>query len=276
VLYGVFISSIGAFDGDVIRHVTADIFQLAEKQTASFPRVIGHNFVAFFLTTTGDFAAGRALFDQAIALYDPAVHRPLATRFGEDQIVPSLIFRSRALWALGYPEAALRDTDDALKNAREIGQAATLMVALHWGAVPLMLFCGDYSRASALAREVSALAGETDAPFWKVNGSLGQGSLLAVTGEASVAVEMITSGIAALRSMGFTLTTPEVVIRFSDCACRAWQFRGYSLYYSRHTPSSRHTPYFRHTPRQHQLDIGPAGRWRFPERERWRHRDPEK
>jgi predicted ATPase len=160
---------------------------------------------------TGEPVAARAHFDQAIALYDPAVHRPLATRFGEDQIVPSLIFRSRTLWALGYPDAALRDADDALKNAREIGQAATLMVALHWGAVPLMLLCGDYPRASALAREVSALADETDAPFWKVNGSLGQGCLLAVTGQASVAVEMITSGITSLRSMGSTINTPQLL-----------------------------------------------------------------
>jgi hypothetical protein len=31
---------------------------------------------------------------------------------------------------LGYPEAALADAEHALKDAREIGQAATLMYAL--------------------------------------------------------------------------------------------------------------------------------------------------
>ena len=41
-----------------------------------------------------------------------------------------LSYRSLALWLLGYPEAALADADHALKNAREIGQAATLMFAL--------------------------------------------------------------------------------------------------------------------------------------------------
>ena len=39
-------------------------------------------------------------------------------------------YRSLALWLLGHPEAALADTDHALKDAREIGQAATLMTAL--------------------------------------------------------------------------------------------------------------------------------------------------
>jgi len=77
-----------------------------------------------------DIAEGRGHFDQAIALYDPAEHRPLATRFGQDTAVMILVFRSWALWLLGYPEAALRDADDALRNARELGQAATLMHGL--------------------------------------------------------------------------------------------------------------------------------------------------
>ena len=61
------------------------------------------------LLCTGDIAEGRAHFDQAIALYDPAEHRPLATRFGQDAGVAILSFRSLALWVLGYPEAALAD-----------------------------------------------------------------------------------------------------------------------------------------------------------------------
>jgi hypothetical protein len=35
-----------------------------------------------------------------------------------------------ALCMLGYPKAALADTEQALADAREIGQAATLMYAL--------------------------------------------------------------------------------------------------------------------------------------------------
>ena len=43
---------------------------------------------------TGDIAEARAHLDQGIALYDPAEHRPLATRFGEDPRVAILFFRS--------------------------------------------------------------------------------------------------------------------------------------------------------------------------------------
>ena len=36
-----------------------------------------------------------------------------------------LTFRSWALWLLGYPEAAFADLAQALKDAREIAQAAS-------------------------------------------------------------------------------------------------------------------------------------------------------
>jgi hypothetical protein len=36
-----------------------------------------------------------------------------------------LCFRAWSRWLLGYPEAALADAEHAVKDAREIGQAAT-------------------------------------------------------------------------------------------------------------------------------------------------------
>ena len=206
VLYGVFISSFGAFDGDALRDVTAHILELAERQTASFPRVIGHNFVAHSSMLSGELADGRAHFDQALALYDPDAHRHLATRFGEDQNVPSLVFRAWAAWLLGFPEAALCDADYALKSARATGQAGTLMFALLHSAEPL-IHCGHYSRASAHLEELGALAEKKAARFWTINRTLAS-FLFAVTGQPSNAVEMITSGIAALRATGYTRSIP--------------------------------------------------------------------
>ena len=124
------------------------------------------------LLHTGDIAEGRAHFDQAIALYDPAEHRPLATRFGQDVGVAVLSYRSLALWLLGYPEAALADADQALKDAREIGQAATLDVCAGHTHRCTHIFCGNYATATAQAEELVALADEKGAVFWKAFGML--------------------------------------------------------------------------------------------------------
>ena len=208
VLYGAFVANVMAFNADVSRDIAAHVLELAEKQSASFPRVLGHNHLGGSLMLRGEIAEARTHLDQATALYDRAEQRSLATRFGEDQGVATLSMRPWVLWLLGYPEAALSDSDDALKNARETGQAASLMFALHFTAVPLIL-CGDYSRATTLAQELCALADEKDLPFWKVNGSLYQGSLFALTGNASNAVRLIASGITAVRPTGVTAWMPR-------------------------------------------------------------------
>jgi len=111
------------FNGDVMRKLAAQFLALAEKQRATVPVMIGHRLMGISLLHTGDIAEGRAHLDRAIALYDPAEHRPLTTRFGQDVGVAILSNRSLALWLLGYPEAAAADADRALKHAREIGQA---------------------------------------------------------------------------------------------------------------------------------------------------------
>ena len=60
----------------------------------------------------------------------------------------------------------------------------------------------------AVVDELAALADEKGALFWKARGMLLQGSLLALTGRASDAVLMATSGVAAMRSTGSTLWLP--------------------------------------------------------------------
>ena len=52
---------------------------------------------------------------------------------------------------------------------------------------------------------------EKGALFWKAHGMVQQGWLFALTGKASDAVEMITSGITAYRSTGATLLDAVVL-----------------------------------------------------------------
>ena len=52
------------------------------------------------------------------------------------------------------------------------------------------------------------MAEKKAAPFWTIFRTLTQGFLFAVAGEPSNAVEMITSGIAALRATGYTHRCP--------------------------------------------------------------------
>jgi tetratricopeptide (TPR) repeat protein len=203
VLYAFWAANFVAFNGDVCRDLAAQFLVLAEKQRATVPTMIGHRIMGISSLFTGGIAAGRTHLDQAITLYDPAEHRPLATRFGVDSRVSILSYRSFALWLLGYPEAALTDADDALRKAREMGQAATLMYALFHVAIAYTL-CGNRAAAAAQAQEVVALAEEKGSPLWKGAGMMNQGGVLALAGRASDAIEVLISGITAWRTTGGT------------------------------------------------------------------------
>ena len=223
ILYGFWAANFLAFNGDALRELAMQFLALAEKQRATGARMIGHRLMGTSLLYTGDIVKGRAHFDQAIAIHDPSQHRPLATRFGQDVGVVILSLRSWALWSLGYPEAALTDAEHALKDAREVGQAATLMYALSF-TLWTNIFCGNYATAAAQAQELAALAEEKDAMFWKALGMMDQGCVLALTGKASDAVRMITSGITAWRSTGSTLNIPSFLPHLATAYVELGQF----------------------------------------------------
>jgi predicted ATPase len=217
VLYGFWAANFVAFNGDVCRDLAAQFLAIAEKQGATAPLMIGHRLMGMSLLHIGDIAEGRAHYDQALALYDPAKHRPLATRFGADVRASILSYRSLTQWLLGYHKAALTDAYHALSDAREIGQAATLMYALDHASFA-HLRSGNYATSKALADEAIALANEKGAPLWKAFAMVLQGCMLALTGKASEAVHIITSGITAWRSTGAT----EFVPWYLSCLAKAY------------------------------------------------------
>jgi predicted ATPase len=171
----------------------------------------------------GDFVEGRAHLDRAIALYDPREHRLLAARFGQDVRVAALSYRSWALWMLGYADAALADASRAVKEAREIGQAATLMYALVHACV-IHIECGNYTAANGQVIELVSLAEEKSAQFWKALGLSVQGCLLVLAGRPTDAVQMITSSITALQSTGSTLWLPLHLLYLAKAYAEVDQF----------------------------------------------------
>jgi predicted ATPase len=223
VLYGFWAANNIAFNGDVVRDLAAQFLALAEKQAATVPLMIGHRLMGLSLLSTGYIAEGRAHHDEAIALYDPAEHRPLATRFGQDIGVAILCIRSWALWFLGYPDAALRDTEHAVNDAREIGQAATLTYALYHASGP-HIWRGNYAAANALVDELIALADEKGILYWKALGMLQQAWLLALTGRASDAIEMLVSGMTARRLTGATAGGPSYLSYLAEVYADLDQF----------------------------------------------------
>ena len=147
-----------------MREVAAQVLALAEKQGATVPLIIGHRLM-------GISCCIRETLRKAVRI---SIARWRFT------ILPSIVRWRRdfprtwgwqpclsvdGLWMLGYPEAALADAERALTDAREIGQAATLMDALFHTSMT-HIACGKYATANALLNELVALADEKGSSFW--------------------------------------------------------------------------------------------------------------
>ena len=223
VLYGFWVANYVAFNGRTIRELADEFLALAEKQGAIMPLVVGNRLVGTSLASTGEMTRGRDHLDRAIALYDPAEHRPLAVRFSQDIRVAALSYRAIALWMLGYPEGALADADCAVEDAREVGQAASLMAALTLTSLT-QIHCGSYAIANAQLDEVITLSDDKGAVFWKVGAILVQGCLFATTGKPSDAVRAITSGLSSWHATGTTVWIPTFLSFLARAYAELGQF----------------------------------------------------
>src|SRR5262249_18663713 len=147
----------------------------------------------------------------------------LATRFGYEPAVATLSYRANALWFLGFPDAALSDVERAIKQAREIRHAATLMYSLTLTAFALIL-CGNYASAKMHSDELVSLADQKGALAWKALGMILEGWFLLLAGNALDAVQLITSGISAYRSTGGRLALPYYLSFFAKAYADVGEF----------------------------------------------------
>jgi predicted ATPase len=88
----------------------------------------------------------------------------------------------------------------------------------------LSTLCGSRAAAAAQAQELVPLAEEKGSVFWKSFGMMRQGSVLALTGRASDATEMLISGMTAYRTRGATLWMPFYLAHLAHAHAELGQF----------------------------------------------------
>jgi DNA-binding winged helix-turn-helix (wHTH) protein/predicted ATPase len=222
VLYGFFIVKFINFDGDTACALAQQFLALAKRQKATAPIMIGHRLLGNTLLCMGKATEALSHLNSAWTLYDPAVHRPLATRFGHDVGVATLIFRPLARWLLGYPDAVLEETERAIAAARATDHMPTLLFALSCTAFT-HICCRDTATAAINLDECIALA-QGKVPFYTMLATTQRGCALAQTGKPADAVHMITSGTTGLRSTGATVFGPWYFSHLANTYAQLGQF----------------------------------------------------
>jgi predicted ATPase len=201
VLYGVWGFQIVRADYQTARTLGEELLHLAEREHAPALLVEAHVTLGLTLLFLGEVAAARRHCEQSVAHYDAQQHSALAIEYGNDPAVPSLGEGARALWLLGYPEQALRQSQAGLTLAHGLAHPFSLAYAL--ALVTIVHQCRrEWDQTQERAEAVIALATAHGFPFYVAFCTIQRGRALAEHGRAADGIVQIRWGIAAMRDTG--------------------------------------------------------------------------
>ena len=153
---------------------------------------ISHWYLGFILFARGNFLDARDHLQQVIAFYDPPKHHETFVLLrSSDSGVSALAYDACCLWCMGFPDQALKRSQEALSLARELDHAFSLVDVLAYGGCLLHKLRRDADSFIASANELRGIACET-LPGW-------MGSATWHWGEALVLQGNLERGIAEMR-----------------------------------------------------------------------------
>jgi predicted ATPase len=175
-----------------------ELLRLAHRLHDPSLALQGHQALGLTALCRGDAAASLRHVEQVATLYHPQRHRAHSFFFGQDPGVICKAYGAVALWLLGHPDSARRESDDAIAMSRPLSPTSQV-VALHFAAMVYQL-CRLPARALECADASVAISTEHGFAFWRA-GSLVIGGWAEAFGESANASSgaRMAAGLARLR-----------------------------------------------------------------------------
>ena len=200
---------------EMARELGEQLLSLAQSLHDRAP--LAHYALGCSLFLLGEFSQSREHLEQGIALYNPQWHGSYAFLYSQDPRVVCSTYAAWLPWYLGYPDQALKRSNDMLTFARELSHPFSLAFALNFAAA-LHQFRGDRQAVQEQAEVAVALCAEQGFPFWLAMGTILQGWVLAEQGQAEQGIAQIRQGLAAYRATGAELYRPYFLALLAE-AC---------------------------------------------------------
>jgi predicted ATPase len=157
---------------------------------------------------SGELTSACTHLEQAIALYVLLQSRSQAfPRLILDGRVNALSHAALALWLLGYPDQAVKRSNEALTLAQAQSHPHSLAFALHYAAM-LHQFRREVQATQARAEAVIPLSTEQGFMMWLAAGTVARGWALAEQGQGEAGIAQIRQGIAAYQATGTAVAQP--------------------------------------------------------------------
>jgi predicted ATPase/DNA-binding winged helix-turn-helix (wHTH) protein len=204
------------------RALGEQILLVAAAQADPARCVEAHAALGQTLCIQGELILAREHLQQVVVVDEPQHHTAMAFRFGYDPVVYARVMEGWTLWLLGYPEQALRHSQDTLTRARAQAHPFTLALTLVTAAVVHQL----RQEADATLEHVQAslaLSTQHGFPYLGAIATVRYGWGLARLGQVDEGIAHMRQGLAAVRATGTELSQPYHLALLAEAYGRGGQ-----------------------------------------------------
>ncbi len=184
------------------RELSAEALILAHRTEDPILVAICHWHLGFISFIIGEHTTARAHLEEVISFYKPELHhRPFIIHGDKDAGLGALAFYACCLWCLGYPEQAMKRSQEALTLARELNHPFSLADVLCNAGCKLNEMRRDAVPLKKNAEELIRLGNEKVAG-WQGTGTYFLGEALAFSGQLQEGMDQMWAGLNSMQSRG--------------------------------------------------------------------------
>ncbi|MBC8076967.1 MAG: 6-hydroxy-D-nicotine oxidase, partial [Chloroflexales bacterium] len=190
-----------------VQLVSADLHQLYQRTHGTSPPLVAEIMLTGSRLHLGQLTDASAEFEQMIATHDPTQMQRLVEEQGWNYAVHARAWHAHALWLLGYPQAALRRGQDAMRMAHELAQPFNQALAAAYLAL-LQELCSDNATARLYAEQALALTTEYKAPYYRECSAILVRAAQACAHPDAPSIAALREAIAAFTATGARVRLP--------------------------------------------------------------------
>ncbi|MBV8400937.1 MAG: hypothetical protein JOZ17_19720, partial [Acetobacteraceae bacterium] len=184
------------------------IMEAAETHQDSDFQIIGHQALANSYFWLGDLIKAREHADQVLSLYTEERHGHLLDLLNHDVKTTNLAYASHTIWMLGFPEQAVRVSEECESHARRRGNAVGLSYALTLGATGFK-HLGRPDEVLRRAEEAERLGRDNGLPFFTEALVPAQSGIAVIRrGQVPEGIALLKAGIAFWEASGGRTSVP--------------------------------------------------------------------
>jgi class 3 adenylate cyclase len=188
--------------------------------------ILGHRGSMFTHFYLGNLRQAEEHGERALDLYEPSRAARWIELVGNDVRTAVGVCTSQAIWMLGYPDRAVRVTDQKDADARRLGHPFDIGWALTWGAYVFNYLC-DGERLFAHAEEADRLAREQSLPVLRnALVPVGKGLAKLRMGQLPESISLLRRGIAGWNAAGGYLNVPYMKSAVAEALARGGDLEG--------------------------------------------------